>query len=163
PAATRDSHDDFAARPVPRLHFSPARDRMKLGKLRHTVWLLAAAAGAVPLQAGAQEGTGSSGRIVDARVAARIDSTLAAFVSGGRVAGVSALIHGEGQAVDFGPRDLFDREGGVPMVRSTIVQIFSVTQPVTGVALMTLYDQRAFDPDVPVARYAPEFADVRLY
>lgn len=136
---------------------------MKLGKLCHTVWLLAAAAGAVPLQAGAQEGTGSSGRIVDARVAARIDSTLAAFVSGGRVAGVSALIHEKGQEVYFGAHGMSDREGGVPMDRNTIVQIFSMTKPVTGVALMTLYDEGAFDLDDPVARYAPEFADVRVY
>src|SRR5690606_15458607 len=153
----------FAARPVPRLHFSPARDGMKLGKLCRTVWLLAAAAGAVPLQAGGQEVNRSSGRIVDARVVARIDSTLAAFVSGGRVAGVSALIHEKGQEVYFGAHGMSDREGGVPMDRNTIVQIFSMTKPVTGVALMTLYDEGAFDLDDPVARYAPEFADVRVY
>lgn len=49
------------------------------------------------------------------------------------------------------------------MARNTIAQIFSMTKPITGVALMTLHEEGAFDLDDPVSRYAPEFANMRVY
>src|SRR5690606_15973296 len=47
--------------------------------------------------------------------------------------------------------------------RRTIAQIFSMTKPITGVALMTLYEEGKFQLDDPVAKYAPEFANVQVY
>jgi CubicO group peptidase (beta-lactamase class C family) len=49
------------------------------------------------------------------------------------------------------------------MTRDTLVQIFSMTKPITGVALMTLYEAGKFQLDDPLAKYAPEFADMRVY
>jgi CubicO group peptidase (beta-lactamase class C family) len=49
------------------------------------------------------------------------------------------------------------------MDRNTIVKIYSMTKPVTGVALMTLWEQEAFDLDDPVTKYIPEFADMQVY
>jgi CubicO group peptidase (beta-lactamase class C family) len=37
-----------------------------------------------------------------------------------------------------------------------------MTKPVTGVALMTLHEQSAFQLDDPLAKYAPEFANVKV-
>ncbi len=44
------------------------------------------------------------------------------------------------------------------MARDTIVQIFSMTKPVTGVALMRLYERGKFKLDDPLSNYLPEFA-----
>ena len=49
------------------------------------------------------------------------------------------------------------------MQRDAIVQIYSMTKPITGVALMTLYEQGKFKLDDPLAKYLPEFADPKVY
>lgn len=49
------------------------------------------------------------------------------------------------------------------MARDALVQIYSMTKPVTGVALMQLWEQGKFGLDEPLAKYLPEFAAVRVY
>ncbi|MDX1640195.1 MAG: serine hydrolase domain-containing protein, partial [Balneolaceae bacterium] len=102
-------------------------------------------------------------QIIDETAYARIDSTLQSFVETGDAAGVSALIYEDGEEVYFNAVGQADREAGVPMERNTLVQIYSMTKPITGVALMTLYEEGAFELDDPLSKYAPEFADMRVY
>ena len=101
--------------------------------------------------------------IVTAKVRARIDSTLQSFVTSGRVAGVSALIYEKDREVYFNAFGFADREARRPMSRNTIVQIFSMTKPVTGVALMSLQEEGKLQLDDPLSKYAPEFAGLRVY
>jgi CubicO group peptidase (beta-lactamase class C family) len=101
--------------------------------------------------------------IVVLEAAMQIDSTLQAFVDSGLVAGVSALVFEKGEEVYFNAFGMADREAGRPMERNTIVQIFSMTKPVTGVALMKLHEQGLFELDDPVSHYIPEFARMRVY
>src|SRR3546814_1456593 len=56
-----------------------------------------------------------------------------------------------------------DRAAKRPMRRDTIAQIYSMTKPVTGVALMQLWEQGKFRLDAPLAKYLPEYADMRVY
>ena len=107
--------------------------------------------------------SGPDGRIVTRAAATRIDATLRAHVDAGTLAGASALISVKGEQVYVGAFGMADRERGVTMARDTIVQIYSMTKPITGVALMTLYDAGRFELDDPVARYAPELATLRVY
>jgi CubicO group peptidase (beta-lactamase class C family) len=93
----------------------------------------------------------------------RIDTALAEMVSSEKAAGVSAEVWQGGKERYFGAAGFADREAKRPMARDTLVQIFSMTKPVTGVALMTLWEQGKFGLDDPVARYLPEFADARYY
>src|SRR5215467_6936989 len=106
---------------------------------------------------------GATAQVVDAAARSRIDSTLRSFAQSGSVAGVSALVWEKGREVYFGAFGMADRESQRPMRRDAIVQIFSMTKPVTGVALMTLYEQGKFRLDDPLAKYAPEFANLRVY
>jgi len=101
--------------------------------------------------------------VVDAAARARIGSTLRALVDRGAIAGTSALIWEKGHEVYFNAFGMADREAHRPMARDAIVQIFSMTKPITGVALMTLYEQGKFQLDDPVAKYLPELANVRVY
>lgn len=94
---------------------------------------------------------------------ARIDKALAEMVGGGRAAGVEAVVWQSGRERYFGEAGFADREAQRPMARDTLMQIFSMTKPVTGVALMTLWEQGKFGLDDPVARYIPEFANARYY
>lgn len=93
----------------------------------------------------------------------RIDAALAKMVTDGRAAGTSALVWQNGREVYFGHAGHADREARHPMARDTLVQIFSMTKPVTGVALMQLWEQGRFGLDDELARYLPEFAGVRVY
>ena len=102
-------------------------------------------------------------RVVTPDARARIDSTLRRFVETGNVAGVSALVYENGREVYFNAFGQADREAGRPMARDAIVQIFSMTKPVTGVALLTLVEEGKIALDDPVAKYAPELANLRVY
>ena len=93
---------------------------------------------------------------------ARIDTALKAMVDSGRAVGVSALVWQDGEERYFGVAGMADREAGRPMGRDTLVQIFSMTKPVTGVALMQLWEQGKFGLDDPLARYLPEFAYMKV-
>lgn len=85
------------------------------------------------------------------------------FVNTGNVAGISALIYERGEEVYFNAFGFADREAQKPMDRNTIVQIYSMTKPITGVALMTLYEQGKFELDDAIATYAPEYANMTVY
>ena len=94
---------------------------------------------------------------------ARLDWALAGMVSSGHAAGVSTLVWRDGREQYFGAAGFADREARRAMRRDTLVQVFSMTKPVTGVALMQLWEQGRFGLDDPLARYLPEFADMRVY
>jgi CubicO group peptidase (beta-lactamase class C family) len=94
---------------------------------------------------------------------ARIDAALQQMVGSGRAAGTSALIWQDGREVYFGTAGMADRNAKRPMRRDTIAQIFSMTKPVTGVALMQLWEQGKFRLDDPLAKYLPEYASMRVY
>ena len=102
-------------------------------------------------------------RVVTDAAKARIDSALRAYVASGRVAGASALVWEKGREVYFGAFGMADREANRPMTRDVIAQIFSMTKPITGVALMQLYVHGKFKLDDPLAKYLPEFTNVRVY
>jgi CubicO group peptidase (beta-lactamase class C family) len=94
---------------------------------------------------------------------AKIDATLGGFIDSGALVGISALVYEDGHEAYFGAFGQADREAGKPMTRDTLVQIFSMTKPITGVALMSLYEAGKFQLDDPLAKYAPEFANLRVY
>jgi CubicO group peptidase (beta-lactamase class C family) len=93
---------------------------------------------------------------------ARIDAALRQMVSSGRATGASALVWQKGAERYFGAAGEADREAHRPMRRDTLVQIFSMTKPVTGVALMQLWEQGKFGLDDPLERYLPEFGAVKM-
>lgn len=85
------------------------------------------------------------------------------YIDQGKMAGISALIYKDGKTVyreNFGYADL---DAQKPMEDNTIFRIFSMTKPITAVALMTLYDEGKFELDDKVADYIPEFAETQVY
>jgi CubicO group peptidase (beta-lactamase class C family) len=95
--------------------------------------------------------------------ASKIEHTLRGFIDRHALVGVSALVYVDGRETYFGAFGQADREAGKPMARDTLVQIFSMTKPITGVALMSLYEAGKFQLDDPVSKYIPEFAKLRVY
>lgn len=93
----------------------------------------------------------------------RIESALSGMVDDGRAAGVSVLIWKDGREAYFGSAGFADREAGRRMTRDTIAQIYSMTKPVAGVALMQLWEGGKFGLDDPLSRYLPDFASMQVY
>ena len=94
---------------------------------------------------------------------ANINAALKGMVDSQQILGVSALVYERGKEAYFGAFGAADRENNKPMMRDTIVQIFSMTKPIVGVALMKLYERGKFQLDDPVAIYLPEFANMKVY
>lgn len=92
-----------------------------------------------------------------------IDAVLGGLVGQGRAVGVSALVWEDGREAYFGAFGHADREAGRPMARDTLVQVYSMTKPVTGVVLMSLFDEGRFALEDPLAKHLPEFADMRVF
>lgn len=92
----------------------------------------------------------------------KLDETMQAMVDTGQVAGAVTLLARHGHVVQtaaFGKRGL---EVGDAMPADAIFRIRSETKPVTGVAMMILYDEGKWKLDDPVSKYVPEFANLRV-
>jgi CubicO group peptidase (beta-lactamase class C family) len=111
----------------------------------------------------AQQTTHESADAEPAFNRAPIDTTLRGFVDRGQIAGVEALVFHDGREVYYGAFGYADREAQKPMARDTLVQIYSMSKPITGVSLMTLYEQGRFQLDDPLSQYLPEFAHMKVY
>ena len=84
------------------------------------------------------------------------------YVDAGRIAGCQVAVarHGQvGYFRSFGCRDL---ERALPVTEDTIWRIYSMTKPITGVALMSLYERGTFQLTDPVTRFIPEWRDLKV-
>ena len=99
----------------------------------------------------------------DAERLGRIDTVLRRYVEAGQLPGWSVLVSRRGQPVHVAQGGLRDIEAGTTVDWSTIFRIYSMTKPVTSVAAMMLYEQGDFELTDPIARWLPEFAEMRVW
>ncbi|MGH7212204.1 MAG: serine hydrolase domain-containing protein [Acetobacteraceae bacterium] len=93
---------------------------------------------------------------------ARIDGWMRRLVDDGKLAGVSTMVMRRGQVAYFTAVGRADLARGAPMAADTIVRIYSMTKPLTSVAVMMLYEEGRFQLDDPIARFLPCFANMRV-
>jgi len=101
-------------------------------------------------------------RRLDAADLAAIRARMHALVDDHEVAGLVTLIQQHGRLVDLDAYGLADAERGTPMRRDSVMAIASMTKPVTGVAMMLLYEQGLWSLDDPVTKFIPEFANLQV-
>jgi CubicO group peptidase (beta-lactamase class C family) len=85
------------------------------------------------------------------------------YIASGKITGcqVSVARHGHlAYAKSFGE---MDRERGKPTADDTIYRIYSMTKPITSVALMSLYEQGYFQLNDPVHRFVPSWKNHRVW
>lgn len=85
------------------------------------------------------------------------------YIDNGKLAGIATLIMKDGKIVQSRQLGYASIEEEKPIEENTIYRIFSMTKPITAVALMTLYDEGMFELDDKLSMYIPEFADVMVY
>jgi CubicO group peptidase (beta-lactamase class C family) len=88
----------------------------------------------------------------------RIDSLLdERYLQSGRFAGTLTVVSRRGEVAHRSAQGLMDAERGKPMREDTIFRIFSMSKPITSVALMMLYEEGAFQLDDPVHKFIPSW------
>jgi CubicO group peptidase (beta-lactamase class C family) len=98
----------------------------------------------------------------DAARLAKLDAAMKAAVDEGRVAGMVTVLGRGGRIVDtnvYGKKSLAT---GAPMTEDTIFRIYSMTKPITGVAMMILFEEGRWRLDDPVTKYVPEFSKLKV-
>jgi CubicO group peptidase (beta-lactamase class C family) len=92
----------------------------------------------------------------------RLAGAMAQLVDDRRLAGVTTAIARHGKLAYLGTFGRRDIEAAAPMTPDAIFRIYSMSKPITGVALMILYEEGKFRLSDPVAKYIPEFANLQV-
>ena len=79
------------------------------------------------------------------------------YIEPGKIAGCQVLVARHGQPAYFRSLGRRDLERSTPMTDDTIFRLYSMTKPITSVALMTLLEQGHFQLNDPVSRFIPSW------
>ena len=112
----------------------------------------------LPLQKTSMESAGFSAERLQ-----QLDRSMHALVDDGKLSGIVTCLTRHGRIVHqsvYGKRDM---ESSSPMKMDTIFRLASMTKPVTGVAMMILYEEGKWHPDDPLAMHFPEFKDLMVF
>lgn len=85
------------------------------------------------------------------------------YIDSEKLAGISVMVIRDNETVVRKNFGFADKPNSKPIEDNTIFRVFSMTKPITAVALMTLYDEGKFKLDDKVADFIPEFAETKVY
>jgi len=85
------------------------------------------------------------------------------YIDPGKITCASTLVSRRGKLCYLDVQGLADRERNKPMAEDTIVRIYSMTKPITSLAIMMLYEQAKLSLDDPVHRYIPSFKNLQVF
>ena len=93
----------------------------------------------------------------------RIRTAMERHIGPDKIAGAVGLVARRGELVGLETVGLTDREADKPMQADAIFRLYSMTKPITCVALMMLYEQAEFQLATPVAKFIPAFGDLKVH
>jgi len=85
------------------------------------------------------------------------------YIEPGKIAGCQTLVARRGQVCYLEAEGLRDRERELPIAEDTIFRIYSMSKPITSVALMMLFEQGHFALNDPVHRFIPQWKNLGVY
>ena len=95
---------------------------------------------------------------------ARIDAHLQSrYIDTGRLPCAQTMVWRRGQLVHNSALGLADREREIPLKDDAIFRIYSMTKPITSIALMMLVEEGKISLDDPVHRYIPSWKNQAVY
>jgi CubicO group peptidase (beta-lactamase class C family) len=92
----------------------------------------------------------------------RVDEYMQRYVDEGKAAGFVTLVARRGKVVYFEKCGQQNIEKKIPMALDTIFRIYSMTKPVTSIALMMLFEAGLIRLEDPVTRFIPEFKEMKV-
>ena len=93
---------------------------------------------------------------------AELDAVMESGVTREEVHGLSYLLVSGDEEIARSYFGVKDPETGDPIAEDTIFRIYSMSKPITGVAMMMLWEEGKWGLDDPVTDYVPEFADLKV-
>lgn len=94
---------------------------------------------------------------------AKLGAAMQAEVDAGRKAGIVVLVARQGNVAYLKAFGMANRETGKPMQSDSLVRLYSMTKPITSVALLTLFEQGKFKLSDPLDKYIPEMKHLWVY
>jgi CubicO group peptidase (beta-lactamase class C family) len=89
-----------------------------------------------------------------------LDARMKQSVADGDTAGMTYILLRHGQVADF--KTVGKQTPDKPMALDSLFRIYSMSKPITGVAMMQLYEQGKWQLDDPITKYAPELAGLKI-
>ena len=90
----------------------------------------------------------------------KLDDAMRQIVENQDVAGMVWMLAKDGNVATFESSGFARLEDQTPMQKDTLFRIYSMTKPVTGVALMILHEQGLWKFDDPISKFIPEFKEL---
>jgi CubicO group peptidase (beta-lactamase class C family) len=84
------------------------------------------------------------------------------YVDRGQIAGLVTLLARRGQVAHLGIYGQMDIAAAIPMREDAIFRIFSMTKPLTSLAILMLYEEGAFHLQYPVLMFLPAFNELKV-
>lgn len=91
----------------------------------------------------------------------RIGDWMQTYIDARRFAGASVLVAQGGREVYYHDCGLRDVAANQPWQRDTVARIYSMTKPVTSVAIMMMAERGLFHLDAPLSDFIPAFSEMR--
>ncbi len=85
------------------------------------------------------------------------------YVEEGKLAGVMTMVARHGKVVHLNAEGVFGVNDETPLKEDTLFRIYSMTKPITAVALMMLYEEGAFQLSDPVSKFLPQFEKMTVW
>ncbi|MFT7366474.1 MAG: CubicO group peptidase (beta-lactamase class C family) [Marinobacter psychrophilus] len=85
------------------------------------------------------------------------------YIQPGKLPGALTLVARRGEIAYVKAQGLMDVERNKPVCRDTVFRIYSMTKPITSIAMMQLYEQGRFLLDDPVQKYIPGWKNLQVY
>ena len=92
----------------------------------------------------------------------RISQMIERRIAAGDLAGAVTIVARKGKVVHHAAQGVMDLQSKQPMTPGSMFRIASMTKPVIGVAVMMLVEEGKLHLNDPVARYIPEFRDMKV-
>lgn len=93
----------------------------------------------------------------------RLHALIQGEIDGKQLSGAVTILARHGKVAEYRTYGQRDLATGAAMTRDTIFRDYSMTKPVTGVAMMILYEEGKWLPSDPIAKYIPEFAHLKVF
>jgi len=94
---------------------------------------------------------------------ARLDKFAQELIDNKKTGGIVMLIARRGKIVYHKAFGFADVESGTKLTTDYLFRLYSMTKPITSVALLTLYEQGKFKLTDPLEIYIPAFKDVKVF
>ena len=85
------------------------------------------------------------------------------YLGTGKFAGLSLLVARGGKIAQFSHRGTMGFDRDEPVDEASIFRIYSMTKPITSVAIMQLYEQARVLLTDPITKFIPAFKDVKVF